>query len=94
MVDTGRAAREIVAEEGLIQIRDADALAAVAEEVITTHVEAVPQYRGGNETVLRFLVGQVMKATEGKADPGLAAGLMKERLAEFVPCARVQYNQH
>jgi aspartyl-tRNA(Asn)/glutamyl-tRNA(Gln) amidotransferase subunit B len=92
MFNRGKAAREIVAEEGLIQISDADRLAAVVDEVITAHADAVTQYRSGKETVPRFLVGQMMKATKGKADPSLAADLMKERLAWFVLCARVPYN--
>jgi aspartyl-tRNA(Asn)/glutamyl-tRNA(Gln) amidotransferase subunit B len=81
MFHTGKAAREIVAEEGLIQISDAGDLSAIVEEVIATHPDAVTQFRSGKETVLRFLVGQVMKATEGKADPGLAADLIKHRLS-------------
>ena len=81
MVNTGKAAREIVAEEGLIQISDADHLSAIVDEVIAANVDAVSQYRSGKKTVLRFLVGQVMKTTKGKADPNLAADLIKQRLS-------------
>jgi aspartyl-tRNA(Asn)/glutamyl-tRNA(Gln) amidotransferase subunit B len=81
MFNTGQAAREIVAEEGLVQISDAGRLSAIVDEVIATHADAVAQYKAGKETVLRFLVGQVMKATKGKADPNLAADLMKQGLS-------------
>jgi aspartyl-tRNA(Asn)/glutamyl-tRNA(Gln) amidotransferase subunit B len=81
MFKTGKAARAIVAEEGLIQISDAGHLAAIVDEVIAAHADAVTQYRSGKETVLRFLVGQVMKATKGTADPNLAANLIKLRLS-------------
>jgi len=81
MFKTGKAARDIVAEEGLIQISDAGRLAAIVDEVIAAHADAVTQYRSGKGTVLRFLVGQVMKATKGKADPNLAADLIKRRLS-------------
>jgi aspartyl-tRNA(Asn)/glutamyl-tRNA(Gln) amidotransferase subunit B len=81
MFHTGKAAPEIVSEEGLIQISDADRLSAIVDEVLAAHVDAVTQYRSGKETVLSFLVGRVMKATKGKADPNLAARLIKSRLS-------------
>jgi aspartyl-tRNA(Asn)/glutamyl-tRNA(Gln) amidotransferase subunit B len=81
MFKTGNAASEVVAEEGLLQIKDAGRLAAMVDEVIATEVDAVTQYLSGKESVLRFLVGQVMKATNGKADPNLAADLIKHKLS-------------
>jgi aspartyl-tRNA(Asn)/glutamyl-tRNA(Gln) amidotransferase subunit B len=81
MFKTGKAASEVVAEEGLLQIKDASRLSAIVDEVIATEVDAVTQYRSGKETVLRFLVGQVMKATKGKAAPNLAADLIKHKLS-------------
>jgi len=81
MFHTGKAAREVVAEEELAQISDADRLATIVDEVIAAQADVVAQYRSGKETVLRFLVGQVMRATGGKADPNLAADLIKKKLA-------------
>jgi len=81
MFHTGKAAREVVAEEELAQISDADRLATIVDEVIAAQADVVAQYRSGKETVLRFLVGQVMRATGGRADPNLAADLIKKKLA-------------
>ena len=81
MFDTGEAASDVVSEQGLGQIADTDRLAKVIEEVITANPGPVAQYRGGKETVLRFLVGQVMKSTKGKADPVLTADLLRSRLS-------------
>ena len=81
MFRTGRSAPEVVADEGIEQIHDAHRLAVIVEEVIAAHADVVAQYKGGKETVLRFLVGQVMKATKGQADPQLAAELLQRRMA-------------
>lgn len=80
MFHSGKTAREIVAEEGLLQIADADEIEPIIEEVIRTNPEAVAQYKRGKETVLRFLVGQVMRATKGKADPNITADLIRKKL--------------
>jgi len=81
MFATGKSAAQVVAEEGLAQISDTDGLAPVVEQVIASNPDAVTQYRAGKDTVLRFLVGQVMRATAGKADPILAADLLKQRMS-------------
>ncbi|MGB9879744.1 MAG: Asp-tRNA(Asn)/Glu-tRNA(Gln) amidotransferase subunit GatB, partial [Anaerolineae bacterium] len=81
MFHTGKPAQDIVAEEGLLQIADADQIAPIVEEVIRANPEAVAQYKRGKETVLRFLVGQVMRATKGKADPNVTAELIRKKLS-------------
>jgi len=80
MFETGRAPGEIVRERGLAQISDVEALSRVVEEVIAANPKAVADYLAGKEPVLRFLVGQVMKATRGKANPKLANQLLLEKL--------------
>jgi aspartyl-tRNA(Asn)/glutamyl-tRNA(Gln) amidotransferase subunit B len=80
MWETGRSAREIVEELGLKQISDAGQLAGVVSQVIQDHPDAVAQFRGGKETTIRFLIGQVMRATRGKANPQLAEQLLREQL--------------
>jgi aspartyl-tRNA(Asn)/glutamyl-tRNA(Gln) amidotransferase subunit B len=59
---------------------DADELAPIIESVIAAHPEQVETYRGGKEGVLGFLVGQVMRETQGKADPKVVNQLLRERL--------------
>jgi aspartyl-tRNA(Asn)/glutamyl-tRNA(Gln) amidotransferase subunit B len=78
---TGRPAAEIVEAEGLAQISDADALGAVADEVIAENLGPVEQFRGGKEGVIGFLVGQMMQKTRGAANPQEAQRLLRERLS-------------
>ncbi|MDN5347166.1 MAG: aspartyl-tRNA(Asn)/glutamyl-tRNA(Gln) amidotransferase subunit [Clostridia bacterium] len=80
MFATGKGARQIVEEKGLVQISDAGELAAIVEKVLAEHPQVVADYRGGKDKALGFLVGQVMKATRGKANPALVNQLLKERL--------------
>ncbi len=75
-----RSPRRIIEEERLAQISDEERLEAIIERVIEENPKPVADYLGGKEGALRYLVGQVMKATRGKANPGLANRLLKERL--------------
>jgi aspartyl-tRNA(Asn)/glutamyl-tRNA(Gln) amidotransferase subunit B len=81
MFATGQRAPAIVAEKGLTQISDAAALAQVVAQVIAANPQAVADFQAGKETALRFLVGQVMKATKGQANPALANELLLQQLA-------------
>ena len=73
-------ARAIVEAEDLNQISDTEALAAVVRRVIDEHADAVGQYRGGKTAALGFLVGQVMRLSAGKANPGLVSDLLRRAL--------------
>lgn len=81
MFTTRKDPATIVREKGLVQIADAGALRAVVEEVIKANPRSVQDYKGGKEKALGFLVGQVMKATRGKANPALVNELLKEMLS-------------
>jgi aspartyl-tRNA(Asn)/glutamyl-tRNA(Gln) amidotransferase subunit B len=78
---TGRPVEEIVDERGLRQVSDTSALGAIVEEVIAENPGPVEQFREGKETIIGFLVGQVMKRSGGAANPKLAQDLLRERLA-------------
>jgi aspartyl-tRNA(Asn)/glutamyl-tRNA(Gln) amidotransferase subunit B len=80
MFETGRPPREIVKELGLEQISDAGQLETVVQQVIVEHPGPVEQFKGGKDTVIKFLVGQVMRATRGKANPQLAEQVLREQL--------------
>jgi aspartyl-tRNA(Asn)/glutamyl-tRNA(Gln) amidotransferase subunit B len=80
MVASGRSADDIVAAEGLTQISDESQIAALVAEVLATHADAVAQYRAGKTTTFGFLVGQVMKAAGGKANPKRVNDLLKRAL--------------
>ena len=80
MLRTGRAAGDIVAERGLAQISDTEKLERIVDEVLAANPAQVQQYLDGKETTIRWLVGQVMKATRGKANPKLVNRLLDEKL--------------
>jgi aspartyl-tRNA(Asn)/glutamyl-tRNA(Gln) amidotransferase subunit B len=82
MFASSRTAREIVAAEGLTQIDDEAAIVALIDGVMAGHAEAVAQYRLGKTASFGFLVGQVMKAAAGKANPKRVNELLKKALAE------------
>src|SRR6185436_13339444 len=78
--DSGRSPDEIVAAEGLTQIDDETQLASIIADVIARNADAVAKYRGGNAGTFGFLVGQVMKAASGKANPKRVNELLKRAL--------------
>jgi aspartyl-tRNA(Asn)/glutamyl-tRNA(Gln) amidotransferase subunit B len=77
---TGRSAPAIVDADGLAQVSDEGAIAPVVERVLAAQADTVAQYRAGQTKVLGFLVGQVMKATGGKASPKLVNELVRRAL--------------
>ena len=81
LYSTGMAPEQLVKEKGLVQVSDEGQLNTIIEEVLANHSTQVEQYRGGKEAVLGFLVGQVMKASKGKANPGKVNELLKHVLA-------------
>jgi aspartyl-tRNA(Asn)/glutamyl-tRNA(Gln) amidotransferase subunit B len=80
MYDSGRSADDIVAADGLAQIGDEGALIGSVRAVLAANPDAVTQYRSGKSGTFGFLVGQVMKATGGKANPKLANELLRREL--------------
>lgn len=78
---SGKEPEQIVKEKGLTQVSDEGALLAMIDEVIENNPAQVAQYRSGKEQVLGFFVGQVMKASGGKANPGKVNELLKKKLA-------------
>ena len=82
MFTTGKSAGEIIKERGLSQISDEGELEKIVTEVINSNVQPVADYKAGKETALMFLVGQVMKATKGRANPQLVNDVLKQKLAE------------
>ena len=82
MFQTGEDADAIIAQQGLSQISDAEAIEGEVMTVIKGNKPAVADYRAGKEQALRFLVGQVMKATRGRANPQLVNAVLKKKLEE------------
>jgi len=80
MIDTKRSPKEIVKAKGMSQIKDKDELAKILDKIISSNAKPVEDYKNGKEAALTFLVGQVMKATRGKANPKIVNELLKERI--------------
>jgi aspartyl-tRNA(Asn)/glutamyl-tRNA(Gln) amidotransferase subunit B len=78
---TGESAEDIVEVKQLRQVSDTGALGGVIDEVIAENPDAVEQFRAGKQTVIQFLVGQVMRKTRGSANVQLAQQLLSERLS-------------
>ncbi len=80
MYGSGKAPEQIVQEKGLTQVSDEGALALIIDDVLANNPAQVAQFKQGKQQVLGFLVGQVMKASGGKANPGKANELLKAKL--------------
>ena len=83
MLASGEDADAIVAREGLRQVVDAGAVSAVVDQVLAANPRAVEDYRKGKKAAAGALVGQIMKATQGKANPALVNSLLQEKLSHL-----------
>jgi aspartyl-tRNA(Asn)/glutamyl-tRNA(Gln) amidotransferase subunit B len=81
MVETGDAPAKIVEERGLKQVTDTGAIEAAIDAVLAAQPDKVAEYRGGKEKMFGFFVGQVMKATQGKANPAALNEILRKKLA-------------
>ncbi len=80
MLETGKSPQKIVEEQGLVQISDEGAILAIVDSIIAANPQSVEDFRGGKDKAIGFLVGQIMKETKGKANPGLVNKLLMDRL--------------
>jgi len=80
MFNTGKGAREIIQEKQLSQISDAGEIREVVKQVMANNAGAVADYTSGKQQALTFLVGQVMKATRGRANPGMVREIIIQEL--------------
>ena len=80
MFETGKAPQDIVKEKGLSQITDTGEIEAIIGRVLAENPSQVEQFRSGKNQVFGFLVGQVMRATQGKANPALLNELLRREL--------------
>jgi aspartyl-tRNA(Asn)/glutamyl-tRNA(Gln) amidotransferase subunit B len=82
MWDAGKDPDEIIERRGLRQISDAGAIERIVDEVLAKNARQVEDYRAGKEKAFNSLVGQVMKATQGKANPAQVNAILKGRLGK------------
>jgi aspartyl-tRNA(Asn)/glutamyl-tRNA(Gln) amidotransferase subunit B len=83
MLASGRPAEQIVAKRGLAQISDERAIAGFVEQVLRGNPDQLNDYLEGKETIIRWLLGQVMQLTQGRANPQILNRVLKEKLAEW-----------
>ena len=81
MFASGSTAADVIKEKGFEQISDESAIEKLVDEIIDTNQNQVTAYRGGNEKLFGFFVGQVMKASQGKANPKVVNDVLKRRLS-------------
>jgi aspartyl-tRNA(Asn)/glutamyl-tRNA(Gln) amidotransferase subunit B len=81
MFKTGKGAAAIIAEQGLVQLSDTAEIDALIDQVLSANQQQVASYREGKVTLFGFFVGQVMKASKGKANPQVVNERLKEKLS-------------
>lgn len=82
MIETGSDPSDIVESQGLRQVSDTNALQEIVEQVISEHPTVVLDYQNGNENVIQFLVGQVMRHSKGSANPQVAKQLLHDTIIQ------------
>ena len=81
MFQTGKTAAAIVEEQGMVQVSDTNEIDAIIDQILGANEQQVESYRGGKETLFGFFVGQVMKASKGKANPKIVNERLKAKLS-------------
>jgi aspartyl-tRNA(Asn)/glutamyl-tRNA(Gln) amidotransferase subunit B len=82
MYRSGKDAETVVKEQGLVQVSDTGAIEAIIDDVIRANSGQHADYRAGKEKLFAFFIGQVMKASKGKANPDMVNQLLKKKLAK------------
>ncbi|RQD75712.1 MAG: Asp-tRNA(Asn)/Glu-tRNA(Gln) amidotransferase subunit GatB, partial [Halanaerobium sp. MSAO_Bac5] len=82
MYESGKDPEKIVEEEGLKQISDEDELESLVDQIIAANPDAVEDIKNGKDRAIGFLVGQIMKETRGKANPGLVNQMLRDKLMD------------
>jgi aspartyl-tRNA(Asn)/glutamyl-tRNA(Gln) amidotransferase subunit B len=80
MLESNHTPQQIVSEKGLEQVSDTNSIGASIDQMLAANPKQVEQYLSGNDKVFGFLVGQIMKATQGKANPQKVNELLREKL--------------
>ena len=82
MVETGDSPAAIVEKKGLVQISDAGELDGVIDQIIADNPDEVERFKGGDQKLMGFFMGQLMRATKGQANPQKASQLLREKLSD------------
>lgn len=82
LIENGGNAKEVVEAKGLVQLSDPSQLLPIINEVLDNNQQSIDDFKNGKDRAVGFLVGQIMKATKGKANPGVVNKLLQEELAK------------
>ena len=80
MFQTGKSASAIIEERGLVQLSDSYEIESLVDTVLSANPQQLESYRSGKESLFGFFVGQVMKASQGKANPKVVNEVLKKKL--------------
>jgi aspartyl-tRNA(Asn)/glutamyl-tRNA(Gln) amidotransferase subunit B len=80
LLDSGKSPHQIVGEKGLEQVSNTDTITTAVEQVLAANPQQLKQYKSGNEKVFGFFIGQIMKATQGRANPQKVNEVLREKL--------------
>ncbi|CDA73831.1 aspartyl/glutamyl-tRNA(Asn/Gln) amidotransferase subunit B [Ruminococcus sp. CAG:579] len=83
LLEQDKAVKDIIAELGLSQVSDSAALEKIADEVLAANEKSVADFKNGKTNALGYLVGQCMKASKGKANPGMMKEIITKKLSEM-----------
>ena len=83
MLESGKMPAEIIKAEGMESVSDSGEIEKIVDQVIADNPKAVADYKGGKTNVVGWLMGQVMKASKGKANPGVATKLLNEKMSKL-----------
>lgn len=83
MLETGKEPNQVIEEKGLIQISNVDELKIEVDKIVENNPQSIEDWKNGKDRALGFLVGQVMKATKGKANPQVVNELIREKLSQL-----------
>jgi aspartyl-tRNA(Asn)/glutamyl-tRNA(Gln) amidotransferase subunit B len=81
MFASGRVAADIIKEKGFEQVSDTGALEALVDQIMAANPDKVAEVKGGNEKAMNWFTGQVMKASQGKANPKMVTEIVKKKIS-------------
>ena len=82
LADEGGSAKDVVEKHGMVQLSDPAVLLPIIEEILANNQQSIEDFKNGKDRAVGFLVGQIMKQTKGKANPGVVNKLLQEELAK------------
>ena len=83
LAEEGGTARQVVEKHGMIQLSDPSQLLPIIQDVLANNAQSIEDFKNGKDRAVGFLVGQIMKQTKGKANPGIVNQLLQEELAKY-----------